>query len=58
MNVDHFRRDAFYMLKSAVSCIQSPECSKDDVDMAIRNVQRGLAKLEDFENAKWPETQE
>lgn len=55
MKVDHLRRDAFYLLKSAVTCIQSADCTQDDVDMALRNINKATAKLEDYEASTWPD---
>lgn len=49
VNYDHMRRDAFYLFKSAISCIQSPQCSKDDVDMAMRNAVKAMDKLKQFD---------
>jgi hypothetical protein len=55
MKVDHLRRDAFYLLKSAVTCIQSADCTQDDVDMALRNIGKATTKLEEYESVTWPE---
>lgn len=54
VNVDHMRRDAFYLFKSAISCIQSPQCSKEDVDMALRNAAKAVEKLAQYEASAWP----
>lgn len=47
-NPDHIRRDSFFLLKAAVTCVQSTECSDDDIEAALYNIDKARSKLEEL----------
>ena len=44
-NIEHTRRDAYFMLKSAISLIQNPEPALEDLETALDLTDRAQEKI-------------
>lgn len=51
-NPEHIRRDVFFLLKGAVTCVQDAACTNHDLETARRNAQKAIEKIEALQDLR------
>jgi hypothetical protein len=57
-NIEHTRRDAYFLLRSAMSLIQSPSPNLEDLDTALDLTDRAQEKIAAYRDMRLSEIED